>query len=96
MFFANYGDGLSDLPLPAMLDTFTESNAIASVLLVQPTGSFDIVYAGSEGIVRRNLSFDPYRYVDQWRLLRDAQGDLPLYSSRARSWSGNRFSDLIR
>jgi glucose-1-phosphate cytidylyltransferase len=46
MFLANYGDGLSDVPLPTMLDTFQNSNAIASVLLVQPTASFDIVSAG--------------------------------------------------
>jgi glucose-1-phosphate cytidylyltransferase len=52
MFLANYGDGLSDVPLPGMLDTFRESDAIASMLLVQPTSSFDIVYAGSEGMVR--------------------------------------------
>ncbi len=49
MFLANYGDGLSDLPLPAMLDTFQQSNAIASLLLVQPTASFDIVQQDQEG-----------------------------------------------
>ncbi len=43
MFLANYADGLSDLPLPVMVDTFRQSNAIASLLLVQPTASFDIV-----------------------------------------------------
>ncbi len=51
MFLANYGDGLSDVPLPAMLETFQQSNVIASLLLVQPTASFDIVTAGSGGIV---------------------------------------------
>jgi glucose-1-phosphate cytidylyltransferase len=51
IFLANYGDGLSDVPLPSMLDRFRESGAVASVLLVQPTSSFDIVYAGNEGIV---------------------------------------------
>jgi glucose-1-phosphate cytidylyltransferase len=51
MFLANYGDGLSDLPLPAMLKTFRQSDAIASLLLVQPTASFDIVTTGPEGIV---------------------------------------------
>lgn len=51
IFLANYGDGLSDLPLPAMLHKFRESNAIASLLLVQPTASLDLVCAGSEGIV---------------------------------------------
>lgn len=51
-FFANYGDGLSDVPLPAMPERFRESNAIASLLLVQPTAGVDIVYAGSEGMVK--------------------------------------------
>ena len=50
IFLANYGDGLSDLPLPAMLDTFKTSNALASLLLVQPTSSFDLV-STSEGLV---------------------------------------------
>ena len=52
MFLANYSDGLSDVPLPAMLETFQQSNAVASLLLVQPTASFDIVNVGSEGMVR--------------------------------------------
>jgi glucose-1-phosphate cytidylyltransferase len=63
MFLANYGDGLSNVPLSAMLDTFRESNAIASLLLVQPTSSFDIVYAGSEGIVKE---IRPITRTDMW------------------------------
>lgn len=51
MFLANYGDGLSDVPLPSMLERFQASKAIASLLLVQPTASFDIVTAGPEGWV---------------------------------------------
>jgi glucose-1-phosphate cytidylyltransferase len=43
VFLANYADGLSDLPLPTMLESFERSNAVASILLVQPTASFDIV-----------------------------------------------------
>ena len=53
MFLANYGDGLSDLPLPAMLEVFKRSDAIASLLLVQPTASFDIVTAGVDGLVEQ-------------------------------------------
>ncbi len=50
MFLANYGDGLSDVPLPALLERFRESKAIASLLLVQPTASFDKSAGGeSEG-----------------------------------------------
>jgi glucose-1-phosphate cytidylyltransferase len=52
MFLANYSDGLSDVPLPTMIETFRQSNAIASLLLVQPTASFDIVNIGSEGTVK--------------------------------------------
>ena len=51
MFLANYGDGLSDLELPLMIDEFRESNAIGSLLLVQPTASFDIVQLSPEGKV---------------------------------------------
>jgi glucose-1-phosphate cytidylyltransferase len=50
VFLANYGDGLSDLYLPDMLETFRQSKAVASLLLVQPTASFDIVNT-SEGMV---------------------------------------------
>jgi glucose-1-phosphate cytidylyltransferase len=52
MFLANYGDGLSDVPLPAMIENFRKSSAIVSLLLVQPTASFDIVSAESGGIVK--------------------------------------------
>jgi len=48
MFLANYGDGLCDLPLPAMLERFQKSSAIGSLLLVQPTASFDIVNTSEE------------------------------------------------
>lgn len=51
VFLANYGDGLSDVPLGAMMAAFEQSNAIASLLLVQPTASFDLVNAESDGWV---------------------------------------------
>jgi glucose-1-phosphate cytidylyltransferase len=51
MFLANYGDGLSDVPLPLMLDSFQKSKAVATLLLVQPTASFDIVTAGQGNTV---------------------------------------------
>jgi len=52
MFLANYGDGLSDVCLPDMVENFRRSNAVASLLLVQPTASFDLVHATPEGHVR--------------------------------------------
>jgi glucose-1-phosphate cytidylyltransferase len=51
MFLANYGDGLSDLPLPPMLETFRKSNSVASMLLVQPTATLDLVNTTPGGIV---------------------------------------------
>lgn len=51
MFLANYSDGLTDFPLPEMLETFRSSDAVASLLLVQPTASFDIVNCGPGGAV---------------------------------------------
>ncbi|MBZ5676613.1 MAG: glucose-1-phosphate cytidylyltransferase [Acidobacteriia bacterium] len=50
-FLANYGDGLSDLELPVMIDEFRQSSAFASLLLVQPTASFDIVRVARGGTV---------------------------------------------
>ena len=85
MFLANYGDGLSDVPLPAMLETFRRSNAVASLLLVQPTASFDIVNAGPEGMVTEICPLSRHRHLDQRRLLRDAQRDLQLHSPRRRT-----------
>jgi glucose-1-phosphate cytidylyltransferase len=52
IFLANYGDGLSDLPLPKMLNAFQQSDALATLLLVQPTASFDIVHSAPNGIVQ--------------------------------------------
>lgn len=51
VFLANYGDGLSDVPLPTMLENFHRSNALASLLLVQPTATFDLVQSEPGGIV---------------------------------------------
>jgi glucose-1-phosphate cytidylyltransferase len=51
LFLANYSDGLSDVPLSRMVEVFRSSNAIASLLLVQPTASFDIVNTEPGGTV---------------------------------------------
>jgi glucose-1-phosphate cytidylyltransferase len=48
MFLANYGDGLTDLELPGMIDAFQRSDAVASLLLVRPNGSLDVVKTGPE------------------------------------------------
>ncbi len=63
MFLANYGDGLSDVSLPAMIDAFQKSSAIASLLLVQPTASFDIVNVEPGGLVG---AISPLSSSDIW------------------------------
>lgn len=42
-FFANYSDGLTDLPLPQQLAHFREQDKIASFLCVRPTLSYHMV-----------------------------------------------------
>src|SRR5262245_33624212 len=51
VFLANYSDGLSDVPLPSMIDAFERSGCIASMLVIQPTASFDIVQTSADGLV---------------------------------------------
>ena len=43
MFLANYADGLTDLPLPAMIDYFRERDAVACFAAVAPTQTFHLV-----------------------------------------------------
>jgi glucose-1-phosphate cytidylyltransferase len=50
-FLANYADGLTDAPLPVLIDALKHSENIASLLVVQPTATFDIVHADSSGLV---------------------------------------------
>lgn len=51
MFLANYGDGLSNVDLHDVVESFRCSAAVASLLLVQPTASFDIVETEPSGAV---------------------------------------------
>lgn len=51
VFLANYTDGLTDLPLPKMIEHFHQSDKIASFLSVKPTASFHVVTQGEDGLV---------------------------------------------
>jgi glucose-1-phosphate cytidylyltransferase len=42
-FLANYADGLTDLPLPAMIDYFMKSGKIGSFICAKPSQSFHVV-----------------------------------------------------
>jgi glucose-1-phosphate cytidylyltransferase len=52
MFLANYSDGLSDLPLPAMIDYFRESDGVACFAGVSPTQTFHLVSIEDGGRVK--------------------------------------------
>ena len=52
MFLANYSDGVSDLPLPAMIDFFQRQDAVASFVGVAPTQSFHLVRVEDGGRVK--------------------------------------------
>jgi len=43
MFLANYSDGLTNLPLPEMIEAFEKSGKIASFVCVKPSQSFHVV-----------------------------------------------------
>lgn len=51
MFLANYADGLTDVDLDDVIQRFRNSDAVASLLLVKPTASFDLVKAGDDSLV---------------------------------------------
>lgn len=51
MFLANYGDGLSDLPLPAMIEQFKQKDAVAAFAAVPPTQSFHLARVEADGHV---------------------------------------------
>ncbi len=51
MFLANYSDGVSDLPLPAMIDFFRQRDAVACFAGVAPTQSFHLVAVEDGGRV---------------------------------------------
>lgn len=51
MFLANYADGLSDVPLPTMIDFFKNSGKTGCFLCVRPNQTFHYVRLDDEGTV---------------------------------------------
>jgi glucose-1-phosphate cytidylyltransferase len=52
VFLANYSDGLTNTPLPDLIDYFITSGKIASFLCVKPSQSFSIVKRDATGYVK--------------------------------------------
>jgi glucose-1-phosphate cytidylyltransferase len=51
VFLANYSDGLTDLPLPKLIDFSKKSGKIASFLCVKPPHSFHVVNTDEDHII---------------------------------------------
>ena len=52
MFLANYTDGLSDFPLPSLVDEFVRTDKLGAFLAVKPTYSFHVVEMDESGQVK--------------------------------------------
>jgi glucose-1-phosphate cytidylyltransferase len=52
MFLANYTDGLSDAPLPQMIENLRASGKTASFVGVKPRASFHLVESDGQGVVK--------------------------------------------
>lgn len=82
-FLANYADGLSDLPLPEMIDSFKKSGKVGSFICVKPSQSFSVVSLGKEDAVERidyvrdtNITINGGYFVlrnDIFRYIRDGE-----------------------
>ena len=97
MFLANYGDGLSDLHLPTMVDELRNEQRRR---LVAP-GAADRELRHRQRCRRTARSHEisasePDGHLDQRRLLRLPERDLPLYQCRAKSWCAQPFQRLIQ
>lgn len=53
VFMANYADGLTDIPLPKLIDNFYKHKKIASFLSVCPSQSFHVVSMDDDSIVKK-------------------------------------------
>jgi glucose-1-phosphate cytidylyltransferase len=63
IFLANYSDGLSDFPLPSMLEQFQSSDQIGTFLSVRPNYSFHFVSRREDGVV---TSIDDVISANSW------------------------------
>jgi glucose-1-phosphate cytidylyltransferase len=51
-FLANYSDGLSDVPIDRMVEDFRRKDFTASFVAIRPSGSFHVVQASDDGVVK--------------------------------------------
>jgi len=63
IFMANYADVLTDVFLPDVIDRFSSSSAVASLLAVPPQSSHHVVDIGDDGVI---TDVTPMRQLRQW------------------------------
>jgi len=63
MFLANYGDGLSDVPIDLLVDELSDSDAAGSFICVPPSQSFHVVRLDDRG---RATGLEEARAADIW------------------------------
>jgi glucose-1-phosphate cytidylyltransferase len=63
MFMANYADVLTTAALPDMIERFTASGAVASLLAVPPQSSHHVVDIGEDGLITQ---VTPMQDLRQW------------------------------
>ena len=85
IFLANYSDGLTDAPLPDMIDRFKKSGKIGCFIAIHPPFSFHLAEFDEQGH-GPTISLEPaIRHLDQWRLFHFSQRDLRLHPRRRRA-----------
>jgi glucose-1-phosphate cytidylyltransferase len=63
MFLANYADVFTNAPLPDMISRFAASEAVVSLLAVQPQSSHHVVDVDDTGVITQ---IQPMRELRQW------------------------------
>ena len=68
MFLANYTDGLSDVPLPAVIESFKDSENIACFVSVKPRASFHLIEMEPDGVVKEHRAHREIGRQDERRI----------------------------
>lgn len=63
MFLANYADGLTDFPLPRLIERHRDRGSVATFLAVRPSHSFHVAALGEDGAV---AGIHDVKNTDMW------------------------------
>ena len=80
MFLANYSDGLSDVDLPAMIETFKQSGKVACFVACRPSFTLHLIEMDAGGKSQRHTRHARCQPLDQRWLLYLSLANLRLYA----------------